>query len=229
MAKKRLTRKELVKKPDEFITFSGTVIQWARDNAKALTYGAVAFFALIVLTAVYHYYVENREMAAATLLSQSMTAYENAIRAQKTPAEALEMVQPDLEALVDTFGGYDAGRHGRLFFAHISLSAGKPDQAIELYQASLAGYPGDASLENAILNGLAMAYMQKGDRATAIDHFERVLDGEDALLKDAALFSLGRLYTQEGDAQKSLDAYRRLSTDFPNSIYAAMAKEKSAG
>lgn len=229
MAKKRVTRKELVKKPDEFITLTGTVIQWARGNAKALTYGAVAFFALIVLVAAYSYYSENRERAAAALLSQSMTAYEDALREQKTPADALAMVQPDLEELVATFGSYDAGQLGRLFYAHISLAAAMPDQAIGLYNISLGEIVEGDGLSNTILNGLAMAYMQKGDRAAAIDHFEKVLEGASHVFKDSALFNLGRLYMAEGDEQKSLDAYKRLSTDFPDSIYANIAREKSAG
>ena len=229
MAKKRVTRKELVKKPDEFITLTGTVIQWARSNAKALTYGAVAFFALIILVAAYSYYSENRERAAAALLSQSMTAYEDALRAQKSPADALAMVQPDLEKLVATFGSYDAGQLGRLFYAHISLAAAMPDQAIDLYNLSLGGIADGDGLGNTILNGLAMAYMQKGDRTAAIDHFNKVLDGAGHVFKDCALFNLGHLYMAEGDVQKSLDAYKRLSADFPNSIYANIAREKSAG
>ncbi len=229
MAKKRITRKELVKKPDEFITLSGTVIQWARSNAKLLTFGAVAFFVLIISVAGYRYYAENREKAAAMLLSQSMTAYEGAIRAQQDPAEALAMVQSDLEQLVDTFGGYDAGQLGRLFYAHISLAAAMPDQAIGLYTKAMNSVKGDAGLANTILNGLAMAHMQKGDHAAAIDYFEKVIESASAVLKDAALFHVGRLYGADGDAQKSLNAYKRLSTDFPDSIYANIAREKSAG
>ena len=229
MAKKRVTRKELVKKPDEFITLSGTVIQWARSNAKALTYGAVAFFALVVLVAGYRYYTENRERAAASLLSRSMTAYEDALRAQKEPSEALEMVQPDLEELISTFGGYDAGRLGRLFYAHINLSAGMADQAIEQYNASLDDLDGREPLVNTALNGLAMAYLRKGDTASAIAHFEKVLDAAGTVLKDTALFNLGSLYAAEGDPQKSMDAYQRLTTEFPNSIYADIAREKRAG
>ena len=229
MAKKRITRKELVKKPDEFITLSGTAIQWARSNAKLLTYGAVAFFVIIVSVAGYRYYVENRERAAAMLLSHSMAAYEEAIRAQQDPAKALAMVQSDLEQLVDTFDGYDAGQLGRLFYAHISLSAAMPDQAIALYTEAMGSVKGNEGLGNTIYNGLAMAHMQKGERAAAIDYFEKVLEGPSAVLKDAALFQLGRLYGVEGDAQKSLSAYKRLNTDFPDSIYANIAREKSAG
>ena len=158
-----------------------------------------------------------------------MTAYEEALRAQKSPADALAMVQPDLEELVATFGSYDAGKLGRLFYAHISLAAAMPDQAIDLYNILLDGVMEGDGLGNTILNGLAMAYMQKGDRAAAIAHFEKVLDGASNVFKDSALFNLGRLYMDEGDAQKSLDAYKRLSTDFPNSIYANIAREKSAG
>ena len=44
MAKKRLTRKELVKKPDEFITLTGTVIQWARGQCQGVNLWRSCFF-----------------------------------------------------------------------------------------------------------------------------------------------------------------------------------------
>ena len=109
MAKKRITRKELVKKPDEFITLTGAVIQWAQKNTKSLAYGVGTFFIIVLLLAGYRFYAENRERAAGALLSQSITAYEEALRHEKTPVEALAKVQPDLERLIDDFAGCDAG------------------------------------------------------------------------------------------------------------------------
>jgi hypothetical protein len=43
MAKKRTTRKQLLKGPDEFITQTGKAIRWARANTKPLIYGTCAF------------------------------------------------------------------------------------------------------------------------------------------------------------------------------------------
>ncbi|MBI5063992.1 MAG: hypothetical protein HZB87_11160 [Desulfatitalea sp.] len=40
---------------------------------------------------------------------------------------------------------------------------------------------------------------------------------------------MGTLYKAAGQAEKSQQAYKQLSTDYPDSIYANIAKEKVAG
>jgi hypothetical protein len=48
-------------------------------------------------------------------------------------------------------------------------------------------------------------------------------------MKDVALFNLGRLYGELGDGPKSREAYGRLVSDYTDSIYFEIAKEKAAG
>ena len=50
MAKKRKkTRKELLKEPDEFMTLSGKLIKFAVEHKKQLTYGLGIILALVVI------------------------------------------------------------------------------------------------------------------------------------------------------------------------------------
>ena len=45
MAKqKRVTRKQLLKEPDEFITTTGRIIAWGRKYTRQVAYAAGAFF-----------------------------------------------------------------------------------------------------------------------------------------------------------------------------------------
>ena len=71
--------------------------------------------------------------------------------------------------------------------------------------------------------------MQKGDSAAAISALEQLLAGNGKMLKDGALFQLGGLYKAAGQEEKSRQAYKQLSTDYPDSVYANIAKEKAAG
>lgn len=229
MAKKRITRKELVKEPDEFITLTGQMIRWARDNTRPLTYGVCAFIAVILLVSAYRFYSTQREQAAATLLSQTRAAYQAAEKADKDPVKALAVAKPDFERLVSEYGHWSAGRLGRLLYAHAALAGHAPDEAIALYKEALHDFENDPALANSILNGLASAYAEKGDTATAIAQLERIVAGSGTVLKDVALFQLGSLYRSAGETEKSQKAYIRLSTDFPDSIYADIAKEKAAG
>ncbi len=229
MAKKRISRKELVKEPDEFITLTGQAIRWARENTRPLIYGVCLFFGIIVLASAYRLYASHRQDSGAALLSQTRTAYQAAIQADKDPAKALATVKPQFERLVAEYGNWPAGRLGRVLYAHAALDGHAPDEAIALYKKALDDFNADPSLANSILNGLAAAYIEKGDSTAAIGYLERLVAGSGKVLKDAALFQLGALYKAAGQAEKSQAAYKQLSTDYPDSIYANIAKEKAAG
>jgi predicted negative regulator of RcsB-dependent stress response len=229
MAKKKFSRKELVKEPDEFITFTGQAIRWARENARLLTYGACLFFGVIVLVSAYRLYSAHVQDAGGALLSQTRSAYQTALQADKDPAKALAAVKPQFERLVSEYGRWPAGRLGRVLYAHATQAGHAPDEAITLYRQALDDFKADPALSNSILSGLAAAYMEKGDSAAAITHLEQVVAGSAKTLKDTALFQLAALYKAAGQTEKSQQAYKQLSTDYPDSIYANIAKEKITG
>ena len=81
-------------------------------------------------------------------------------------------------------------------------------------------------LEGQVLSGLGYAYEAKQDYAESVTFFEKVAAGEGYILKDEALFQLGRLYGLLGQPDRSLAAFKQIAEDYPESIYAAIAKEK---
>ncbi|MBT8341776.1 MAG: tetratricopeptide repeat protein, partial [Desulfatitalea sp.] len=87
---------------------------------------------------------------------------------------------------------------------------------------------GDPSLANTIRCGLADAFVRAGDHAAAIGHFDRIVSADSTALKDTALFHLGRLHSEAGDRQEAQSAFARLSDEFPDSMYAQVAKEQMA-
>jgi len=56
MAKKRVTRKQLLKEPDEFITFTGKLIRFGRAHHKELTYAVCAVFIIVIAFAAVRYF-----------------------------------------------------------------------------------------------------------------------------------------------------------------------------
>lgn len=226
MAKKRLTRKQLLKEPDEFITLTGRVISWSRRNSRRLTYGTCAVLTVIFVVAVYYYYQQSRARSAAVLLGEGLARYQSAA---KSPADNLAAASEDFKKLIDHYGDSPAGRFGRVVFAHYNLVAGLSGDALTLYQNAQRVFGSDPSLTNIVLNGLGCAHEQKGEIAAAIGAFEKIAQGRSAIFKDSALFHLGRLYEQTGKSDESVKAYGRLNSDFPNSIFAPLAREKAAG
>lgn len=225
MAKKRVTRKQLLKEPDEFITTTGQVISWAKENAKALGIGATLFFAVIIAVSIFAFVNQRRAAAANQLLGQMIEKYQTEAGV-KDGGAALAAASGDFDVLIDSYGGQPAGKLGRLLYGHMASMAHDYDKAIENYQKALDDFGDDAALYNIIHNGLGVAYQEKGDYPNAIAHFQKIADGPDSLLKDTALFHLGKLLGQIGKAEESRQAYQRLIDEFPNSSYAGIAHEK---
>ncbi len=225
MAKKRVTRKQLLKEPDEFITTTGQLITWAKENAKTLGIGASVFFVIIVAVSIYAFVSEKRSNAAHALLGQVVMKYQAEAQTQDGVG-ALSAVSGDIESLVGAYDGQSAGKIGYLLYGHMGTMAGDYDKAIECYRKALDDYGDDPSLKNIIHNGLGTAYQQKGDYPKAVEHYQKIVDGAGTTLKDAALFNLAKLLGQIGKSEESRLAYQRLKDEFPDSAYAGIAREK---
>jgi len=92
----------------------------------------------------------------------------------------------------------------------------------------LSEFEDKSFIKNLILNSLGYAYEKKGDYAGAIQYFEMTAQGPQSDLKNEAWYNLGRLYSREGDKEKSLQAYNKIVSDFTDSIYFNIDKEKLA-
>ena len=228
MAKNRVTRKQLLKEPDEFLNSTGRLIEWARGNAKSLLWGGVIFLALVILSSAYGYFQARWANAAEVMLGQALAKYQNEIQTKDAQA-ALAVVRSDFDTLLNSYGSQPAGRLGEVIYGNVCLAGQAYDDAIAHYTSALTTFGADPSLSNIILNGLGTAYLEKGDYTQALEQLKKIADGSGSVFKDAALFNLGRLYTQLGKTEEGRQAYERLSADFPQSMYADLAKEQTAG
>ena len=228
MAKKRVTRKQLLKEPDEFMTVTGKIIQFGRRYDRQLTYAVCAFFVIIVALAAFRFFSNRAENTASELLRQAMQKYE-ALRSDTDAAQAYAETKPDFEQILEKYATKHAGKMAGVIYAGLSYDAGATDTAIRLYEKALADTAEGEGYRNLILSSLGYAYEQKGDIQSAVDYFERIAGNDSAVAKDVALFDLGRLYEALGASEKSRAAYTRLTSEFQDSVYYDLVNEKLAG
>ena len=226
--KKRVTRKQLLKEPDEFITFSGKLIQFGMRYKTQLTYVAAILVALIVVVSGYRFFLIRSENNAQALLNQAMAKYQTALNGQDSE-KAYQTVSEDFQLILNKYGSKNSGKIARVIFANICFDAGDYAKAIELYRQSLEDFKNHAFMNNLIRSDLGYAYEQLNDIPLAVSYFEKIAENQEPILRDEALFNLGVLYEKSGDHQKSADAFKRIITDHPDSIYIEIVKERSAG
>ncbi len=226
--KKKVSRKKLLKEPDEFITFSGKLIQFAMQNKTQITYAVGIVVALLVIIAGLRGLSIRSENKASALLDRAVTKYDTSIKAQEAK-NAYQSVSEDFHAIINQYGSKESGKLARVIFANICFDAGEYNKAIELYEKSLKNFEHHPTIYNLILSGLGYAHEQLKENQRAASYFEKIVARDEQILRDEALFNLGVLYNKLGEKEKSDKAFNQIISDFPESMYIDIVKERSAG
>lgn len=222
---KKISRKKLLKEPDEFISFAGRLIQFGKKYQEKLIGGIAVLFVLLAIISVIRYLSVKHESEASLLLSEAQAKYEKALSSNK-PQEAYKEVEKDFQRLLNDFSGQMAGKQARLIFADVYLDAGKIDQAIKLYKMSLKDWSSEPIIKNIILGSLGNAYKEKEDYKNALLYYKQIRDGSESFGKADALFNLGILYAKKDETKKSQKAFKMVDQDYSNYIYAEIVKDK---
>ena len=225
---KRITRKQLLNEPDEFLTTSSKIVEFINKN-KALAIGAVCgFFLIIASILLIQSLLKKSEMTSFSLLSQATEKYRASL-GEGDFQKAFLNVTADFENILDKYPSKTGGKLALMTYAGICMEAGKIDKAIGLYKQALEKFKDAPSVKNTAQNALAYAFEEKKDYQTATVWFELLAADEKYTMKDEALFNLGRLYETLGEMEKSAAAFKRVLEEFPNSSYVKLIKSKTAG
>lgn len=198
----KLRRKEL-KKPDEFVTFTRKVVDFAREHA------AVAIGAVFVVAAL------SLGVGGISLWTQMQRGAANVAFASARALFASEEYKPAQEAfqsVADRYSGTIYGAVALLYAADSALAGGDSDTAGNLYRRFLAGDSAPEYLRQAALVRLGLAEERAGrikEARRAYDEAQGLVGpfGTDALLGQARTARLSgdtaaakRLYEQFLDA-----------------------------
>ncbi|MBI9083920.1 MAG: tetratricopeptide repeat protein [Desulfobacterales bacterium] len=224
---KKVSRKQLLKEPDQFLTFSSRMLNFAGQYRNRILWGTVSFFGLIIAIALVNFISSRAETRAFALLDQATGRYEAAL-AKDGPEKALEAASGDFQKLFDDYTSQAGGQMARVVFADACFRGGNIDRAVSLYTDALVDYADQPFYLNRIRASLALALVQKKDFKTAAEQFEQVVQGGRGMT-DEALFHLGMLYARMGEADKSRRSFDKIVAEHADSIYLELAKAGAKG
>lgn len=227
--KKTISRKELLKKPDEFLSFSTRALQVFLEHRVLFSAILVVCIGLASGVAVFRYVSASAEDKAFAKLQNALGRYHQ-LAAEKSDAEAFDNVSAELRELADSYANRDGGKLAAVALAHMSYNAGKIDEAAVLYRKALDYFPDTSPVREILISSLGYCSEADGDPAGAIDYFKMNAEAPGtSFMKDDALLHLGFLYEKTGKSEQSQESFKQLATDFPTSLYADLAKEKVKG
>ena len=223
----RISRKELLNEPDEFITMTGKVVTWCREHEKELYTAGVIVALLVVIISGWSMFSARTENKASSMFSAAQAKYAT-ILTKSDAKEAATATKAEFKNVAQEYSGTDAGKLAAAMVAQTAYDAGDYGEAIEWWNKALNAVSGDPIEKSKILIGLGYSYEQNADYDNALDNFNKVLEVKMGLGKEEAALALARIYEAKGDAGKSRQAYEKFAADYPDSAYAQMVQEKLA-
>jgi tetratricopeptide (TPR) repeat protein len=221
---KKISRKKLLKEPDEFITFTGKIIRQIIAYQKQIFIVIGVVVAMFLILSLTRYITNRAENTAFALLNQANNQYQ-ALLQNSGPALALKEVQQDFEYILDNYSRYQGAKIARVYYANYCYEAGEYSKASELYTKALDHFKKDPVYRNLILSGLGYSYIGIEDYEKAAQYFEMILSSDIALLKDEAIFNLAKSYEALGKTNKRDEMFQTLVLEYPDSIYSMLVKQ----
>jgi len=225
---KKVSRKKLLKEPDEFITFTGKLIRLVSTYQKQMTIALGIVVAVFLIFSIFKFYANRMENNAFNLLSQANDKF-NSVLLSKDAVTALKEVEKDFEYILKEYSRYQGGKIARVNYANYCYQAGEYGRAADLYSGALKDFEKNPSYGNLILNGLGYSYKAKKDYETSAKYFEMITTSNIPMLKDEALFNLSKLYVILGKDNKRTEVLKTIVSDYPESIYFELAKDQHSG
>lgn len=225
--KKRVTRKELLKEPDEFLTLSSKIIRFAQNNQRLVNCVGIGVVVVLLGFFAYRYLSGLSEQRAYALFEQGFSHYmaQPLGQAQDAPDP---VSRDNFIQVLEKYPSTKAARLTAPLLADTYAKSGDYDKAIELYNKALEDFPGEPGLRAILWNGLGYALEGKKDYKSAAEAFRRITTLPGDFLKAEAYFNLGRMYELTGDKEKASAAFKQVAEAYPDSMHGAMAKERVA-
>jgi len=223
MAKKRVTRKELLKKDDEFISVSNRIFNYVSAHAKQIQYmilSVVIIIAVVIGIGLYFRHINKKALAAYNLAYKQLVSHSFG----ETSQDNISRSTAELEKLIEKYGWTKMATLAIPQLAYLKFGQGKYDEAISLYQTYLEKDRSGSIYRSMAHFGLAASYEAKGEHEPAISHLKKIVDDKDNFLREEAMFSLGRLYALSGQQEMSREIFKEFVIQFTGSPLLPLAK-----
>jgi len=223
MEKTKISRKELLKKSDEFITFSARVIIFARDHSRQFAYlGAILIGIIIIYLGVSTYtkHINKKGQEAYNIAYYSMLKNTGS----EPTREELKKAENLFSGLIDKYSSSKAAGLAHTELAYIKFLSKEYDEAIAQYKQFVDELSDNDPYLSLGRLALATCYEENGENDKAIQTLENITAGQDDFFKEQAMLSLARIYRTVNKKEKSDKILKEFIEKFNNSPFLPLAK-----
>jgi predicted negative regulator of RcsB-dependent stress response len=229
VAEKRVTRKELLKEPDEFMTTTGEVIRYVRENPRLVTIAGIVALVCVLAVVGFFAYKKQQQSRSHELFENAARDYET-LMAAKVPATAqqLDALFDRFDFIAKNYSSFPEGEMALLYSGHVLYQKGDYPRALERYTSLKSGGLSKRGLEPLILYHVATTRFALKEYEEAKRLFEDLAKDTNSPYRREAYAYVARIYEAMNKNKEAVQAYRQYLKMFPEAPDAAVVKARIA-
>jgi tetratricopeptide (TPR) repeat protein len=223
MAKKRVTRKQLLKGPDEFLTFSEKAALFIKEHDRESKYLAGALIAVLLIylgMSTGLGYIHKKGQNAYNMAYDIMMAQDMDLSPE---SEELKQSAELFQRVINDYGLSKASRLALPELAYLKTVEKKCEEAIPLYQEFMEKAPKNSPYQSLARLAIAACHESMGEFEQAIEILNQVTAKADDLFREQAMFSLARVYRLAGQQDKAKEVLEAFVKEFDSSPFRPLA------
>ena len=225
MAAKKISRKELLKPTDEFLSITTRTILYVKEHSQVFSNIGLGFLALILIAVVLYtlkMYADKKGQEAYNEAYSAFQRYEQAAPAQKE--EVLKKTEDLFQKVLKEQKHAKASNLAPPELAYLKFQEKKYDEAIALYRDYQKKFASDSPYYTLAILAIAACYEEKGEYAEASRTLEPSMSGAKEIFKEQIMVSLARNYRLANQNDKAKEILKQFIEKYPKSPYNPMVK-----
>jgi outer membrane protein assembly factor BamD (BamD/ComL family) len=223
MAKKKVSRKQFLKAPDEFMSLSSRVLAFVKEQSRYFEYLGMALAAIILIYVGINTYLKYINKKGQNVYNTAYSVLYKNMNPDMNPKE-LKRSEELFKEVRDRYGLSKVSQLALPELAYIKFLEKKYDEAISLYQKFLNKVSQGSPYQSVARLALAACYEEKGEFQKAVETLEQIMSGPDALFKEQAMQNLARDYRLAHQEEKSKKILKEFIKKYKNSRFLPIAK-----
>ena len=226
MATKKLSRKELLKNTDEFLTLSGKAALFIGQHMRQVRLIGIGVVVIAVAYIALWGYMKHVNTKGQEAYNTAYNTLIETVQSSENYEEGVVKSEVLFEAVISDYGMSKAADLALPQVGHAKFVTGKYDGAIDYYDEFTTKVAHNEAYETLNQLALAACHEAQGERKKAAEILQHIVEKPDNPFRETAMLNLERIYRADNAPEKANEILKTFAKEYPSSPFFPMVKAR---